>query len=501
MDLRTDLTMRPEQRLVMTPRLQQALKLLELNTLELDLVVQQELMENPALELEEPDQPEEGESPRDEEPEAPAAGEAAAGEEGEPPAAPETAQSAEGPEAPESEPPEREEPDWEELLPAGAADGDGDYRREEREQDDEPYQRVLTSSVSLRDHLLEQLRIATNDEARHRMGEFIIGSLDDRGYFVSTLEEVAQASGAPAAEVEAALRMVQTFDPSGVAARDLRECLLLQLAAEGEGDGVAARIVREHLEDLLQKRFGEIARRARLSPREIERAVARIATLDPKPGYRFETEPPPYITPDLLVERVDDDFVVTLNDRHQPRLRISSSYQNLLRSARERADGSREFLAKKMDAARWLIDIIEQRRRTMLKVMRDIVEYQRDFFEHGPAHLKPMTLNQVAERIGMHESTVSRVTRAKYAQTPHGVFELKYFFSPGLRTDSGEDVSSRRVKGKLQELVNAEDPRNPLSDQQLVDKLNEEGYRVARRTVAKYREQLRILPARMRRQG
>jgi RNA polymerase sigma-54 factor len=472
MELRQDVKMTQKQQLVMTPRLQQALKLLELTTLDLAQLVQQELVGNPALEVEEGEE----------------------GEETEERAEAEAEKAEEEPDVVEAQ----DQPDLEDYLPEGA---DGEYHiREEREPMEERYERAISTSVSLRDHLEDQLQIASNDPEVNRIGDFIIGSLDERGYLTTTVEEIAQSLAVAVETVVSVLRLVQEFDPPGIAARDLRECLLLQLAADGEGEGTAARIVRDHLEDVLQKRFVEIARRTHLPQREVEKAVERIGELDPKPGYRFATEPPPHITPDLLVERIDDEFITTLNDRDVPRLRISRSYQQVLRDARQRKDGSREFLAKKMDAARWLLDIIEQRRRTMLKVMRDIVEYQHDFFEHGLAHLKPMTLNQVAERIGMHESTVSRVTRGKYVQTPHGVFELKYFFSPALRTDGGGEVSARKVRQRLQEIINGEDAHRPLSDQQLVELLKAEGYQVARRTVAKYRDQLQILPARMRRQ-
>ncbi|MFH1681246.1 MAG: RNA polymerase factor sigma-54 [Candidatus Eisenbacteria bacterium] len=475
------LRMLQTQRLVMTPQLQQALRLLQMPTLELQLVLKQELLQNPLLEEVE-DLVEDGE-----EEETPRASDSA--EDGE------KSQDGEAEEGKDG----REQIDWDEYF--HNPQEYSYFRRNEGEVSDEYFERVPSTTVRLSEHLLSQLRMGTKDEVLLRIGEFLVGSLDERGFLTMTAEQVAESVGAPRERVEEAIRLLQTFDPPGVGAGDLRECLLLQLRQLGKEETLACRIVEEHFQDLVQNKYLELAKRLKTTPREIQNAAAEIGKLNPRPGLLFSDEEPRYIVPDLVVERVDDEYVVSLNDLNVPRLRISRAYENMLVSSGGAAEGeAREFIREKLTAANQLINTIERRRRTMIKVMKAIVEHQREFFDRGIRFLKPLTLQQVAEQIGVHESTVSRVTSSKYVQTPRGVFELKFYFSSSIRSDSGEDASAKRVKDRVRELVENEDRKNPLSDQKIVKELKKEGILIARRTVAKYREQMDILAARYRKE-
>jgi len=468
-DLKLELRNKLQLRLVPTAKIQQALRLLQVPALELEQILKQEMMTNPLLE--------EVEEQEEEDLQQESAAEDAR-EEAEPE---EPAQSV-------------EDFDWEAFL-----QDDLDYPRGEREAPPEDrLERVASSSVSFQDHLLGQLRLAVTDPGDFELGTFIIGSLDDRGYLTMTTEEIADTLGAAVEDVGRVLKVVQTFDPVGVGARDLREALLIQLAAQDLGDSLAARVVAEHLDALKQKRYAEIGRKTRSSLDEVREAADTIARLNPHPGFEYSVEAARPITPDLIVERVAEDYIVSLNDRAVPRLRVNQAYADYLASGNGATGKTREYIVEKLNSARWVIKAIEQRRRTMLRVMEAIVDFQREFFDRGPESLKPLTRQQVAERIGVHEATVSRATSGKYVQTPKGVFELKYFFSTGLPTDNGDEVSARRVKMRIAEIVQKEDPRRPLSDQSIVEMLKKEGFRVARRTVAKYRDQLRILPARLR---
>jgi RNA polymerase sigma-54 factor len=299
-------------------------------------------------------------------------------------------------------------------------------------------------------------------------------------------------------EAEDMLRIVQLLDPPGVGARDLRECLLLQLREEHAEQTLQYRLVSEAFDELINHRWSEISKRFGISPQEVQSAADEIAKLDPKPGLRFSAASDNYVTPDLVVEKIDGNYHVFLNDTNLPRLRLSRAYQEIARDKKKFEGDNKEFIASKLNSANWMIQAIEQRRQTMLKVMNYIVERQRDFFEKGVQYLKPLTLREVAEVVSMHESTVSRVTNEKFVQTPRGVLPLKFFFSSGLSTTGGEDVSARGIKDQIQKLVENEDPKNPLTDQAIVNVLRESGVNIARRTVAKYRDQLGVLSARMR---
>ncbi|HEV8612994.1 MAG TPA: RNA polymerase factor sigma-54, partial [Gemmatimonadales bacterium] len=301
------------------------------------------------------------------------------------------------------------------------------------------------------------------------------------------------------AEVDGMLVLIQKLDPPGVGARDLRECLLLQLREAGDTGTLAFRLVSEAFPDLIAHRWNELAKRFGVEPAEVQAAGDTLSRFDPKPGLKYANRSDGYIIPDLIVDKVDGKYHVSLNDSGVPRLRLSKSYQDIARDKKKLTPENREFIANKLNSANWMIQAIEQRRQTMLKVMNFIVDRQRAFFEKGVEYLKPLTLREVAEVISMHESTVSRVTNEKYVQTPRGVLPLKFFFSSALTTASGEDASARSIRAKLEKMVQEEDPAKPLTDQQIVHLFQEQGIQIARRTVAKYRDQLGILPARMRR--
>ena len=475
MEMKHSLHLSQTQKLIMTPRLQQALKLLQVPTLELQQILKQEVLQNPLLE--EVDEVTEQEDIDKE---------ASADE-----------QNNEEPEDPAEEDPI----DWSEYLQDGSLDR---TYVPPTESSVEFLEKVPATRTTLAESLLEQLHFLSLPERELQLAEFLVGSLDDRGMLATPLGEVAQATGCPVELCEKVLAVIQALEPAGVGARDLRECLLIQLEARNEKGTLAWRLIHDQFDSLVNRRFPEIARQLKCSVEEVQAAADVIATLNPKPGLQVSSEDPKYVVPDLLVERVNDDYLVLLNDRHLPRLRISAAYESVLREKKkaECTDGeakTREYIQGKLNSARWLIQTIEQRRRTMIKVMNCIIREQREFFDKGIAFLRPLTLQQVARQIDMHESTVSRVCSGKYVQTPRGVFELKFFFSSGLETEDGEDVSARTAKDIIKTLIEEEDKKEPLSDQRIAELLHEKGLRIARRTVAKYREQLNILPARFRR--
>ena len=476
------LQMRQTQRLVMTPKLQQALKLLQVPTLELQQILKQEILQNPMLE--------EVEEVEEDEEEMGAEAQTAEAEESPVP------EPAEAPAEAENGDKDPEE-SWDEYFHEGFDLG---YKRSE-DQQEEFFERVPVARTSFIDSLLSQLRILTNDPLELRIGEYLIGSLNESGYLTCALVEVANTFKVEEAVVERVLGYIQSMEPVGIGARSLQEALLIQLRHRGQADSITAEIVRNHFEALKQRKYTEIAKKLHISVEEVQDHANAIKDLDPKPGFELMTDEVRYITPDLIVERVGEDYVVFLNDKNIPRLRISSAYKRELdRGPSNGNKETRDFILGRLSSARWLIQTIEQRRKTMVKVMECIVDEQRDFFEKGPGFLRPLTLQQVASRIGMHESTVSRVTTNKYVQTPRGVFELKYFFSSSLETEDGDEVSAKAAKTRILDIIGKEDARRPLSDQKIADILKQDGLIIARRTVAKYREQLRILPARLRKQ-
>ena len=403
---------------------------------------------------------------------------------------------------------------WDEILQDGfEPEGATTAENEEREH----FERVPVATRDLADHLRDQLQLLDLNPRQMLLADEFIGNIAADGYLTATLEEIrkgindlivaaAEREGRDEAtlplyteaEVAAMLATVQALDPPGIGARDLRECLLLQLGDDARSDSLAGRLVRDHFDELIAHRWGEVARALGVTPAEVQAAADQVAKLNPKPGLAKSAEPDNYVVPDLVVEKVDGEYLVFTNDGNLPRLRLSRSYEDLARNRKSLDAEHKEFIANKLNAAQWLIQAIEQRRQTMLKVMHFIVNRQREFFDKGIQFLKPLTLREVADAIGMHESTVSRVTNDKYAQTPRGVLPLKFFFSSGLATIDGDDVSARGIKATIEKLVKDEDDKSPLTDQAIVDILGGQGIQIARRTVAKYRDQLGVLPARMR---
>ncbi|MFO7654376.1 MAG: RNA polymerase factor sigma-54 [Candidatus Krumholzibacteriia bacterium] len=463
------------QQLVMTQRLQQALKLLQVPTLELEQILRQELQSNPLLEEVDPGEITEEEARQEQESEAEGEGTRPGKDEG-----------------------IGERVDWDEYF----KDGFRGAASSQEYDDDDHLERPPVFVPTGQQDLSEQLYLSVDDGQDRMIGEYLIGCLNEDGFLACTLEEVAAYFEVDLERVESVLRIVQSFDPPGVGARDLQECLLLQLAARGREDSPEADVIRHHFEALKNRKFGDIAREMKITPHDVQEIAARIGELDPRPGLSDAAEGARPVVPDLVVHKVDeddDDYVVYLNDVNLPRLRVSEAYESLKHRSQRDSDAV-QFIDEKKRYAEWIIKTIEQRRRTMIKVMEAIVNEQKEFFEHGAIALRPLTLQQVASVIGMHESTVSRVTRQKYVQTPRGVFPLKYFFSAGLDTTGGDEVAAKAVKSMIQDIVAAEDPRRPLSDKKIVDLLEQRGLKIARRTVAKYREQLGILSARMRKQ-
>jgi len=491
---------RLQQRVVMTPMLQQALKILQMSTLELQEWVEQEMVENPVLEEEEDHSPDVDVATAED-------AEILAREDQEPTLDP-SVEKALGSRDTDivdqmKKTPALEEDFWERYdaseTPEGGSEGGegGSYDQEKRDFAEASVSREATLAESLE----WQLSVSALPEEEMPIARAILGNLDENGYLLLSVEDIAKALEVGVERVERALQAVQSLDPPGVAARNLRECLLLQL--EIRSGPVARRaheIVQDLFEDLEKRRFPQIARALRCGTSELQQALDYIASLDPKPGRNFSQDRARYVTPDLSIENVDGEWILTLIDESVPRLRVSPYYRKLLRN-REAAKGTeaRQYLETKIQSALWLIKNIEQRRKPLYRVAEAIFQIQRDFLEHGVARLKPLTLKQVADIIGMHESTVSRVTTHKYVQTPRGLYELKYFFTSGLESESGLDISSASVKEMIKEMVGQETPQHPLSDQCLAERLKGKGILIARRTVAKYREELHLPPASQRR--
>ena len=482
MAMEARLSLRQSQRVVMTPLLQQAIQLLQLSTLELQEVVNKELLENPLLEEVTPDTPE---TPAD----APVSADT--------PPAPTVEQLS-------TDPPPTSERQTDELpfdfnaIMSAAGDEDHEERSlvSQEDRDDLPFENIVRNQASLADHLEEQLRFASEDAAVRRIGTQVIGNLDEDGYLRAEIEEIAQRSGATAEEVAAVLQVVQGFDPAGVAARNVQECLLLQLRRDPLPDPVSVEIVETHFDDLSRRRYSDIARAMKLALDRIMESVEEIMALEPKPGRRFGGNDSRYIVPDVFVYKIGDEYTIVLNEDGIPRLRVNSLYRSLLRSS---GNDARQYVEQKLRSALWLIKSVDQRQRTLRKVTQSIVKFQREFLDRGLAHLRPLSLRDVGEDIGMHESTISRVTTNKYVETPQGLFELKFFFHSGIASGDGEMVSSVSVKKMIQDILAAEDPAKPQSDQEVAQALQKRGLTIARRTVAKYREELGILPSHQRR--
>ena len=474
----------------LAPQLIQSLRILHLPTADLERLIQQELEINPLLEIDEDVDLDLVE----EEPEAERAGDDR-----------------------EEEPLEElefdesdlntldadlfDEQDWELYL------NDSGYAspREEFDPNAEDWRNDSASEKTLGDFLLDQLALTDLSPSEREIAEYLIGNIDDDGFLEGALGEVAEVLGVAYDEVERILDVIQTFDPTGVGARNLQECLLIQLKAKNITNGTVTKVVREHLDDWKHRRFGQIALALNANVEEMRAVEEALSSLNPKPN--IEPEPAVnlnHVIPDLEVQKVGDEYVVSLTDRTLPELRVSPIYRTLIgqsddavRDAQKFRE-TKKFVVAKLNSARWFINAIHQRRATMLKVMRCIVENQLEFFDRGPGFLKPMVLQEVADRVQMHISTISRVSNGKYAQTPHGVYELKYFFDSGISRYDGEDIAAKSIKKKIATLIREEDPKRPLSDQRISDILKREGIKIARRTVAKYRDQLNINSARLR---
>ncbi len=359
----------------------------------------------------------------------------------------------------------------------------------------------ITQSISLQEHLMAQLAFSELEIPEREIGELIIGSIDDRGYLATSPEELADNAGYPAEQVQRVLQVIQAFDPPGIAAADLRECLLLQLQQMERQRNIEYRIVDKHLDLLAAHKFKEMARRLGVTEETVREAAQFIATLHPRPGEMYNDTSSPLIVPEVVVRHDNGNaYVVELNDDHLPQLRISSRYERLLR-AETTAPEVKKYIAERIRAANFIIGSIGQRQSTLRRIAEEIVRVQSPFFEEGLSGLKPLTMAQVAEKVGVHETTISRAVSGKYARTPRGVFELKYFFSTGLKTKDGADVSNKYVQDRIIELVRQEDPAHPFSDQEIVARLQEAGYSVSRRTVNKYRMILKIPPSHLRRTG
>ena len=479
------LTQRLSQQLVMTPQLRQAIKILQVSRAELETLIDQELVENPVLE-ETTAEREDGASDTLD-------GDVAAAAAEEPVAA---ADDREGAEAKDLQ-----EIDWKDYLESYGNDLQGSISGSARDEDDDrrsTLENLPVKKQSLTDHLLWQLRMSELQPEEEYVGALVIGNLDADGYLRMSVEEVAFLGNTDREIVERVLAHIQHFDPSGVAARSLSECLLIQLADLGLEDSLAARIVRDHLGLLESRRLDRLAKELGVTPDEVADAARVISVLDPKPARDYGDGEVRYVTPDVYVHKVGEDYVVTLNEEGLPRLRVSSFYRRMLGS-----DGSPEargYIQEKMRAATWLIKSIHQRQRTLYMVTSSIVKFQREFLDRGVYALRPLVLKDVAQDIGMHESTVSRATAGKYVHTPQGTFELKYFFTSSLKSGYGEEVSAESVRERIKAIIEGEDAQKPLSDQHIAQVLCRENVDIARRTVAKYRELMGILPSSKRKQ-
>jgi len=457
----------------MTPQLQQAIKLLQLSRMELMDVVREELEENPVLE-------EGQETPEDK-----AQSEEELAAENTDEAAPEALKEIEG------DGDGMADIDWKTYLESYSLGGTTADSYED-DEDRPSYENLLTKKPSLTDHLMWQLGLSRLENREREVAAEIIGNVDDDGYLQVSIEELSAQIGCDPEQAEKVLTAVQDFDPPGVASRNLQECLLKQVEQLGMTEDAVGIILRDHINDLENRRYQVIARCLQIPLDDVFSAAKFISSLDPRPGSQFGQEDVHYIIPDIFVYKISDEYIVVLNDEGLPNLRINSFYRNALSGAEQLDEKAGEYIQEKLRGALWLIKSIHQRQRTIYRVTKSIVKFQRDFFDRGVEHLKPLVLRDVAEDIEMHESTVSRVTTNKYVQTPQGLFELKYFFNSGINTTGGDAVASESVKSKIKEIITAEDARKPFSDQKIVEILRGQGIDIARRTVTKYREMLGV---------
>jgi RNA polymerase sigma-54 factor len=451
---------------VLAPQLQQSLQILQAPTLELKNIVQQELQTNPVLE-EEPGAFDSEERTKDDR---------------------------EFQE--EFERLARLDEEWRDYMAQNVSYSSRNPEDEERRQF---FFDSIASQETLQQHLLEQLNTAEVSKSQREAAELIVGNIDELGFLQSSLEEISQNNNHSVEELRQMLDLVQTFHPVGVGARDLKDCLLIQLRRLGKQDSIEYQIVSEFLEDLGRRRFPEVARRLGVSVEQVQKAANFISTLDPKPGQIFSPDPNSYVLPDVSVDKIEGGYSVSLNGEQIPHLRISKTYKDLMTQGSNGTE-VRDYIREKIRSGKFLIKSIHQRQQTILNISNEIVKRQHEFLESGTAFLKPMTMVQIAETVGVHETTVSRAISGKYMATPQGVFEMKYFFTPGYQTADGAALSNTSVKEAIADLVRGEQARNPFSDKEIVEILSDRGIPIARRTVAKYRAELNILPSNLRKQ-
>jgi len=467
--------------LVLAPQLRQSLKILQVAALDLRSVIQEELQSNPTLEelpMEgvsldketDDDRKENTEEPRD--------------------------QREEMDFSKEFEILNKLDDDWRDYM--ANAGGNQPYTSEDAEKRQHFFDSLVTET-SLQEHLMQQAELTDTSPELVQAMRYLVGCLDDRGFLTQSANDVALQTGQPLSVVQEAVRLLKTFDPPGIGAQSLEECLRLQLAAKSRSDSLAARIVRDYFELLTRRRIPEIARKTGSSMDDVQHAIEEIGALDPAPGRRFADDSNRVVVPDVTVEKDGDEWRILLNNDYIPRLRISGTYREMIAKG-ILTKQERDYLRERMRSGKFLINSIEQRQQTIERITREILNVQKEFFEHGVSRLRPLTMTQIADVVGVHETTVSRAIANKYIKTPHGVFEFKFFFTPGYQAQSGDSVSNTSVKEMIHNLVEGEDRSQPLSDQEIVAKLQDKGIKIARRTVAKYREELGLLPSNLRRE-
>jgi RNA polymerase sigma-54 factor len=481
------LSQRLTQSLVLSPQLQHSLALLQAPTLELKALVEQELEQNPVLEEVAAPETELQDKPAPEDDQAPA----------EPPF---EAASEQGVEVPvddfqaEFDQLVQLDQEWRDHF----SQANVSVRRSPEEEEKRQFMfDSLTAGTSLAEALMEQVRETNLTDEQRGIAELIVGNIDDYGYFKTSVEELSTTTSLPGEKISEVLKIIQTFDPPGVGAGDLRECLMLQLERSGRQESLEYRIVRDFMNELGKRRIPEIARGTGQPIEDVQAALARISRLEPRPGRAFLPDNDQYVLPEVFVQRNGDDFVVTTNDEQIPHLRISNTYKDLMARG-ENPPEVKNYIREKIRAGKFLIKSLHQRQQTILNIAREIVQRQREFMDKGLSHLKPMTMAQIAGVVGVHETTVSRAVSGKYMQTPQGIFEMRFFFTAGLHSSAGADVSNASVKDMIAEIFKNEDTARPLPDQEVVSMLAAKGITIARRTVAKYRDELHILPSNLR---
>lgn len=478
-----DLRQRQNHSLVLAPQLRHSLKILQVAALDLRSVIQEELQNNPTLE----ELPMDGVSLDKEQQDS----------------ANENNESGEGADNHDEMDFSKEydiltklDDDWKDYM--SQAGGTQPHTAEDAERRQHFFDSLVTET-SLQEHLIRQAELADTPETVLKAMSYLVGSIDDRGFLTQNPSDVALQSGLPLDAVQEAVRQLKTFEPVGIGASSLEECLLLQLQAKGRGEGLAGRIIRDHFLLLTRRRIPEIARKLGVHTDDVQEAIEEIGALDPAPGRRFAEDSNRVVVPDVTVEKDDGEWKIHLNSDYIPRLRISSTYKDLIAKG-SLSKQERDYLRERIRSGKFLINSIEQRQQTIERITREIIKVQGDFFDEGVSKLRPLTMTQIADVVGVHETTVSRAIANKYIRTPHGVFDFKFFFTPGYQNDSGASVSNTSVKEMINELITIEDRSHPLSDQEIVVKLQEKGIKIARRTVAKYREELGLLPSNLRRE-